>query len=327
MPNTRTDIEPVDQRFTVSHARSLFLEAIRTDAPEVLESLSKIGLPEPFALCAKSRVLAAWANQWHINADWVLEAACETLLGFKAFPHYLEDSVEFSVNDIWRKRDELSLPQELLEVLEVKQRRKGAKLRLPESSLLLEKFRQARISDRKIARELFWNPVSVGWQVAVQDLKLPATPKGLRRWEADSEPRKFYLEEAESIIAKAIESSIFADLPANIKFGVKQAKLEQVEKYCDEVVRKYRDLKDEQGNRLWVETREKANLKRNAQWAVKFQVLGQDFSEIARDENVFDTTVSRGVENFLKLVRITTRKPLRGRRRGSKNSILTKLGN
>ena len=125
---------------------------------------------------------------------------------------------------------------------------------------------------------------------------------------------------------KEIENNIFSDLPNNLKFKIKQAKLEKIQKYCNEVVTAYLDLKDEDENNLWIKSKEKINLKRNAVWAVKFQVADKDFSEIAGDENLVHTTVSREVKKFLELIGLEKREAKRGRREGSKNSILARLG-
>jgi hypothetical protein len=63
-----TDIEPIDQRFTVSRAQSLFLEAIKQTAPKVLDSLADISKAEFSSNLALEKALEKWANKWNINA-------------------------------------------------------------------------------------------------------------------------------------------------------------------------------------------------------------------------------------------------------------------
>lgn len=46
--------------------------------------------------------------------------------------------------------------------------------------------------------------------------------------------------------------------------------------------------------------KKKRNLKQHLAWTVKFQVAGKTFSELAREANVEQTTVSRAVREILK---------------------------
>lgn len=325
-----TDIEPIDRRFTVSRAQSLFLEAIKQTAPEVLDNLAEISKPEFSSRLAVMKALERWANSWNINTSWILKIAYDTFLGFKELPIYLEDSFEFIMIDIWEKRD--VLPEKIIEDLNIhpykfqtKDGEKSPIIRLAESSFLIEKFLQEKIPFEKVKREIFWSFVSIGWDIP--DIsKLVKKPKGFEVWQADIEPRKFYLEKAGSLIEKEIESSIFFELPKPLKSKIKQAKLEKIQEYCNEVVNAYLDLQDENKKFLWKKVESKISLKRNAVWAVKFLVLKQDFSKIAFDENVVHTTVSREVKSFLELVGFAETKTKRGRRQGSKNSDLAKLG-
>lgn len=65
-----TDIEPLDRSFAVNHARTLFLNAIRANAPNILSDLITVN-------CEKS--LNDWLMKYNLKSDWILDAASESL--------------------------------------------------------------------------------------------------------------------------------------------------------------------------------------------------------------------------------------------------------
>lgn len=170
---------------------------------------------------------------------------------------------------------------------------------------------------------LIWFPPSFGWKVSLNDLAQVTPPIGLPVWEADSTPRAYYIEKAEVIINEKIEEGFFSDLPAYFKPEIRREKLEVVKTYCDTVLNAYLDLKDSEGNPLWIATKEKANLKRNAGWAVKFQVLEMGFSEIAENETIKRPTIQKEIESFLKIIDLERRETPLGRTKGKKDDKLS----
>ena len=310
-----TDIEPSEGQFLISRARSLFLDAIRENAYEVLEDLSRIRFFPPSVNCVKSVVLRDWASRWNLNADWILKIACETNLFWQKFPFSVEDSFEFLVSDIWERRDELTIPIEVIEMLEALRKTENSKIRFAWSSVLSTQFIKANIP-YKIERNLYWSFSFVSWKVDLEKIRCIQPPVGLPHWDADTEPRAFYLEQAKKNIEEELKEGLFSDISQDSKFSVKEAKLKVAQKYCDDILDAYLDLKDSNKMSLWEPIQKKANLKRNAVWAVKFQVCGDDYSEIAIEEEIEHTTVSRAVKDFLGLIGLKERQNPPGRRKG-----------
>jgi hypothetical protein len=94
-----TDIEPIDRSFAVNHARTLFLNAISKNEPNVLRDLTKV---------ESERMLNDWAAKYHLKADWILDTARETLNVHRVFPN--NEIFWFPLVAGWRIPDDSHLP-------------------------------------------------------------------------------------------------------------------------------------------------------------------------------------------------------------------------
>lgn len=319
-----TDIEPVDSQFSTQHARILFLEAIRENAYEVLENLLEISSKAASIDSIDLDSLKNWAKVYNLdkvydlNDDWILETAINTIYSWQHLPIYTKNSVEFSVADILRKRENLSNLEEFINGLEIN-RAEDSTVTFEESSEIAKQLIQVGLRGKINSQPLNWFLPFIR-KFDLYDLHYIEPPNGLSVWMADREPRSSYIEWVEKRIHKELQEGFFPNLPFKLKLRLKAIKLEAAEKYCNAVLKEYLKLKDSYKTPLWVETKKKVNLRRNSVWAVKFQVLNQDFSEIARSESIKRPTIQKEIESFLETIKLHKKTTYRGRRKGTKES-------
>jgi hypothetical protein len=163
------------------------------------------------------------------------------------------------------------------------------------------------------------------WSLSSYGGRLPLTqpsPAGMPEYTPGFDTRPSYLREVRALAVKAIESQpILSNSAPSQRTGLLDSILEKAERYCADVEAAHEKA-------AWVRQEELREQGKHMTWAVQFQILKMDFSEIAKSENNEVSTVSRAVNKILELIG-SSRRPETGpgRRKGSKKSpILSGLG-
>lgn len=175
-------------------------------------------------------------------------------------------------------------------------------------------------------RILYFDPIGTHLELDEVADGVPPPPDALPKYEPLFERRELYLEAIKSMAKKEIENSqILIAGSANRRRDLIMSIYEKAEKYCDSVEDYFLGLKKKQKNgtgdeAIFRRVPDAKNLSRNLEWTVRFQVLGESFSEIAKKEEVDMSTVQRAVEGILKRIGLKKHnKSGPGRPRGSKN--------
>jgi hypothetical protein len=170
---------------------------------------------------------------------------------------------------------------------------------------------------------LDWMPGSTGWmRLTDNDLKDIAPPFNLRTWTPDTEFRLSYERYAKDEIEKQInQSPFFSNLKGSLKREVIDADMAEVVSYCDGVLGVYFSQKDSRGKPKWKFAEERYDFPRNLKWTVRFQILEESFSQIAREEEKEVSTIKRAIEDTLDLLDLPKRNNSGpGRRPGSREA-------
>lgn len=166
-------------------------------------------------------------------------------------------------------------------------------------------------SSREITELIFQHPGGGGGVPTP-----PEPPEGFPTYVAYMMSRDDYLEWVQSTALQAISDNSLLKCAPHIKAkAFAESIVRKAMPYCRTVEAVY----VESG---WKRCRrnEKKNLKQHMEWAVKFQVSGKTFNELAEEANVEQPTVSRAVRDILSILPLAKRPDSRpGRIRGRKN--------
>lgn len=160
-----------------------------------------------------------------------------------------------------------------------------------------------------ISEYQWWSVGSSSWMRLNNEAFSHLTvPHELPKWEADSQFRTQYVQYAERQIKDHVAKDPFiCALKPKLKRAIIDAKMSEINNYCDGVLRVYDSQVDDSGEPTWKRAESKDELIRNVKWAVSFQVLNQTYSDIASRENVAVSTVSRSVKYVLTLIGLPIR--------------------
>lgn len=280
------EVEPVDKRNSIASARVDFLMRIREKAPEVLSDLAYI----PYQMYIASPVSPV--ELWPLNERKVRLYALSgrningLYIALLAWAHRWNLYADWCLeNACWT-------------------------LHLwGESSKCLENYD--------------WNLKGAGWiKLGDEALAHLTVPSGLPKWDAEYQFRFSYINGVKKRLKQHIEQDSFlSSLSSKLKRDIIDAKMAEVETYCDRVLEVYDSQVDSLGRPIWKRAESKADLLRNMVWTVKFQVQGKSYSEIANTDKFSPSTVKREVESTLDLIGLSRRPDVkRGRKLGSKDS-------
>jgi hypothetical protein len=155
-----------------------------------------------------------------------------------------------------------------------------------------------------------------------ENLKTLEPPSGLPKWEPQYEEKETYLSKVKALVKKSlIEQDIFQN---NKLLNVTLRNvLNFVETYCNRVEKHFR-------SNGWKKVKVKKEFEKHLEWTVRFQVKEESYSKIARDYNVYASSVKKEVEEILNTIGLRKREIRRGRLKGQKTSetatILKSLG-
>ena len=170
---------------------------------------------------------------------------------------------------------------------------------------------------------LEWMSGGTGWmRLSDEDIKDVVPPSGLRSWTPDTEFQVSYEQYARNEIEQHInQDQFFSNVKASLKIDFIEAKMAEVISYCERVLEVYFSQKDSSGRSIWKLAEKRDDFPRNLKWTIRFQILGESFSQIANEEDKAVSTIKRAIEDILDLLDLPKRKDAKpGRRRGSKES-------
>lgn len=147
-------------------------------------------------------------------------------------------------------------------------------------------------------------------------------PLGLPKWEPQRKEKETYLAEVNTLAKQQLKRQ---DIFKNKKLF--NTTLRQVnnfaETYCNKVEKHFR-------SNGWKKVKVKKEFEKHLEWTIRFQVKEESYSKIAKDYNVYASSVKKEVEEILNTIGLKKREIKRGRLKGQKTSesanILTNLG-
>lgn len=148
-------------------------------------------------------------------------------------------------------------------------------------------------------------------------LKTLKPPINLREWQPQFKEREKYLEEVKEEAKKKLEKVDIFENRKILKSTLNEINIE-IEKYCDEVEKYFR-------SHGWKKITVKKEYKKHIEWAIRFQIKKESFSSIAREYNVYPSSVKKETESILKLIGLKKREVKRGRKKGQKTSETAKI--
>lgn len=303
MPSSLRDIDLRDGMLLQAHARRLFLKAIRAEAYQVLEHLFDLPVDENTPDKELIKNVDRFLRKYYLQADFLRQAAFQALMVWRRSKLTDKFIAEFKSSDLAKSGMDFGFELIFNEFAD------------PIVSVSPSSFLAKELFDRGIPHSfresLSWLPENVAWEIPI-DVYEMQPPVGFPPWAADRESYRDYICRVREKINVEISADRFPYLQPQAKSRYRDAKLKFARSYCDDVLRRYLNVTDSDGNPVWRRTATKKQLTRDASWAVKYQILGEDYSSIQFESG----TVKKAVDRFLLLIELPARKSPRGRRSG-----------